>query len=528
MQTSNNANYFSLKKIIASFFCIFFIRVFLENFSSPTNKYFFSWQGAFLHAPLYFFSIFLSFTILLFFFTKYPLRKIIDFILKISLFILVAPLIDLAIYGSRANSMSYASLDSENFVVLFLKLINPFSENGITLGMHVSAYLILFSLSFFVYKKTKKILPSASIFISGYLIFFCYAILPNILTLSVTHEHTSFSLAYIQMLKNSWITTTIENFDSLKIILWQNSYMHDILMAQIYWVMIFLQSLLVFYLANKKIWSAFIANSRIERITTWILIAFLGIAINYKLFGQLDLKNPANLITFLTYLLLIILNIWLAVFINDKEDISIDAISNPSRPLVKNNISLKDWNDLQFIISLLIVFGVATLNRATATLLILAQATYYIYSARPLRLKRHFISSSLLVGLASSLIAMSGFFLVSADQHLKSFPLSVFFIILISFALIFNIKDLKDYEGDKNENIKTLPVVLGLKKSKRLIIFFCYFIFIGIPLLIKLPAATPSSILAAILMHYILTRNNYSDKYAFAVLTLYMFSLIIF
>ncbi|NTW26856.1 MAG: UbiA family prenyltransferase [Candidatus Moranbacteria bacterium] len=523
--TSQENEPFSLFKIIATVFSIIFIRIFIENFSSPSGTgYFFSWQGILLHASMYFFSVFLSLALLTRIFTKESFENILTLLTKIFTFILIAPLFDLALDGSIASSMRYVPVNFESIIPFFFKMMNPFSSQGITVGMHISAYLIFISLAIFVYKKTNSLLKSFFFLFASYFLIFLYAIIPGIITM-FTADNMPVALTYALILKQSWITTTIENLFSFQDTLWQGDYMHDILMARIFWILIFAQTTIIFFIANPKLRTPLRKNLRIERIVFWFIVAAIGIFTSQKKSGSIDIQNAANIITLIIFFILIALNAWLAIFINDAEDVKIDAISNKNRPLAKKEISAKDWNEIQLMLFIFIVFGLATINKATALLLILAQSAYYIYSARPLRLKKHFIFSSILVGSAAVFISMAGFFLVSPDQHITAFPAKLIFLIGISFAIISNKKDIKDYEGDKKDGMRTMPVVFGQKKANYIIATLYGLIVILMPIILNIYSMLPIAACIALFAFFLFTKKTYEEKYIFLLFFIYMLTL---
>ena len=152
--------------------------------------------------------------------------------------------------------------------------------------------------------------------------------------------------------------------------------------------------------------------------------------------------------------------------------------------------------------------------------------TVTVYSAKPLRLKRHFIFSSILIGIGSIAAAMAGFFLVSPDQHVSAFPVKAIVIIGIAYALLSNLKDIKDYEGDKKENMHTLPVVFGLEKSKKIIAFLCSLVIVAVPLILKIYSILPISIAISLFLFYLFTKKKYQEKYIF--LTIFLFAIVLF
>ena len=515
---------FSLLKIIATVFSIILVRIFIENFSSPSGDgYFFSWQGVFIHATLYFFSVFLSLAIITYFFTKEPFEEILTYLTKTYLFILVVPIVDIIFEGKVA--LNYITVGPGKLVPYYFKVMNPLSGLGITIGQHAAAYGIFISLGYFVYKKNNSITKGILLALAGYTMLFFCAIIPSLLVAISNYAQTSGQTVadtYNLILNQSWFSNYLVNTSLFDKIIFQSETIHEISMGRIYFIFIIIQIAIIFFISNKKLWLALKNDLRIERIAYWFIIASIGIIINQRIFGSVNLQNPINMVALVVFFSLITLNIWLAAFINDTEDVKIDSISNPSRPLVTKLISDHDWNLMQIILIVLIFFGTASLNESTAFLLMLAQASYYIYSAQPLRLKRHFIFSSILTGLAAVAIAMAGFFLVSPDQHIAAFPLKAVLIIGIAYGLFSNLKDIKDFAGDNYENMRTIPVVFGLLNSKYIISCLCSLVLISVPIILHVNSMILFSVSVSIFLFYLFTKKEYQEKYIFLAFFLYM------
>lgn len=521
-----------LSKIVLSLFGIVILRAFFENFSSPNPAdYFFSWKDTYLEFPLYYFSVFLSFGLLIYFFTKKSLNKILNFEIKIFLFALFPPLIDLVVTNGKGLPMAYIVTEPQNFFSAFFKTLNPFGFLGITPGIHFAAYFILLFISLFIYKETKSKLKSVLSIVVGYSLLFSYAIIPSLMALPqfVQNDTLPATAAYESTLKRSWIVTTDEQtkgilealqpFDARE---FQNE-----VTTQIFFLSIILQLIIFLYIFKPTFFTAIKNDFRASRILYWFVVASIGITINQRLFGNVNFSNTINIISLLLFFTLIALNIWLAVTINDFEDVTIDEISNPDRPLAKKVVSETEWKNFQAALVVLVIFGNAIMNHAVGFLLILAQMCYYLYSARPLRLKKHFFTSSILIGIASVAIAMSGFYLVSSDQHFSAFPTQAVFIIGISYAILSNFKDIKDFKGDKHENIRTIPVVFGLKRSKQIIAALFSLVIISVPLMMDAYSLMPFSLCASIFLFYLFTKKEYQEKYILLTFFLYMLALYI-
>ena len=116
---------------------------------------------------------------------------------------------------------------------------------------------------------------------------------------------------------------------------------------------------------------------------------------------------------------------------------------------------------------------------------------------------------------------MAGFFLVSPSQHVFTFPIKAILIIGISYAILSNLKDIKDYEGDKKENMRTLPVVFGLEKSKYIIAVLCALVILFTPFFLEIYSILSVSVCTSLFLFYLFTRKEYQEKYIFLVLFLY-------
>jgi len=84
-----------------------------------------------------------------------------------------------------------------------------------------------------------------------------------------------------------------------------------------------------------------------------------------------------------------------------------------------------------------------------------------MYSARPLRLKRAPLLSSVLVSLICGLLILYGFCFIPNALLKRLFPQKLVWIILAALPLGLQVKDLKDIAGDRATGIFTIPVLFG-------------------------------------------------------------------
>lgn len=516
----------SLLKIFASLFCLSLIRVFLENYSSPDSSgYLFSWNATYLHIPLYFISCFLSFSIVLLLFSKTKLTKIFLFLLWINIFIIFPPIIDLLLTRGAGIQISYTLIWPSSIPSSLIRLLTSFYVPGITAGIHIAGSILVLSSCFYVYHFSKSILKSFLTAIMGVLIFFSYSILPSLLIANLPKTNNALiGLTYINQINNSILSQNQTSF-AITEKMQQAIVLQDIFLGQLFWIFIFFQGLYLFKHSQKNASEILTTTVRTGRIFNYFLIAFVGISLSSHFFKPVDLSNIANIVSMtMFFLLLATILIW-ETFINDREDVNIDKVTNIDRPLSKGLITIKDWDNISNTIGIMVFVGILLTSRNATFFLVLLLISYYLYSTRPLRLKRHFASSSLLIGLATVSTTMAGFFLVSPDQKIKAFPISAIFIIGIVQALLSNLKDIKDYAGDKKEGIKTIPVVFGEKKAKIMISTIYALVFIFLPIYFHLVPMLFIALIISALTVYFINKQIYEEKYVFLMMFAYMLSL---
>jgi len=107
------------------------------------------------------------------------------------------------------------------------------------------------------------------------------------------------------------------------------------------------------------------------------------------------------------------------------------------------------------------------------------------------------------------------------QYNIKNIPIIIYPIFLIGFTLTINFIDIKDYRGDKKLGIKTLPVLMGPKKSKLLIGLFFFLGYVFIFYITQLILF----IILAFLQFYLINKKSYKEKYIFIV---YLLSLVVF
>jgi 4-hydroxybenzoate polyprenyltransferase len=281
--------------------------------------------------------------------------------------------------------------------------------------------------------------------------------------------------------------------------------------------------------ANRKmqIFIAVLKNIRLFRIVHYSFLIALGMIIALEIKGA---GFDSALVLKLVFTLLGFGSAWLfAVFLNDIFDYDIDKISNTERPLVSGTLSIRDC---KFIAAAFLVltgfFGVLSGYHVFVFLILFTLLYGFIYSAPPFRLRKFFLIPNIIIGLCSLAAIMAGFAIVFGDQTLIVFPRTLALAFLGVFVLASNLKDLKDYEGDKAAGIKTIPSVFGLKYGRRIIgVFIALFpVILLSPLMSGIGKLMPATTLVTLTIPFMILGYwftvNKSEKWVFSLEFIFM------
>ncbi|WP_026461780.1 geranylgeranylglycerol-phosphate geranylgeranyltransferase [Adhaeribacter aquaticus] len=146
--------------------------------------------------------------------------------------------------------------------------------------------------------------------------------------------------------------------------------------------------------------------------------------------------------------------------INDYYDIKIDAINKPKRLVVGKTINRRQAMLAHLILSGIgIVVGLA-INWKVGFINFFATMLLWGYSAR---LKKYFLVGNLTIALLSALMLL----VVAANFNSINKSIWAYAIFAFLISLIREIiKDMEDVKGDASFDCRTLPIVLGIAKTK--------------------------------------------------------------
>jgi len=269
--------------------------------------------------------------------------------------------------------------------------------------------------------------------------------------------------------------------------------------------------LVLIYLANPTLFKKVMKDICPYRVAHYELMILLGIIIGLNT-TTFNLTHR-NIFYFLFLPVAGFCAGMYSMIVNNLSDVEIDRISNSCRSLPSAQITLETYQKLQIPFFFLAIFLTTIINFKVLFLTILFMGNYYLYSMPPLRLKRITYLSKLTISLNSLIMVMAGYLLIVSN--LQSFPLVVILFFLLVFTAPANFIDIKDFEGDKKAGIKTLPVVLGLECSKKVIGVFFIFGYILAGILLRNIFLILPLLLLGILQFYLVTQKDYKEERVF-------------
>lgn len=179
--------------------------------------------------------------------------------------------------------------------------------------------------------------------------------------------------------------------------------------------------------------------------------------------------------------------------INDIHNLKADLINKPHKVYIGKSITRKEARFSYWVLSLLgVVTGLYVCNELNshfnAILCLLTFALLYVYS---FSLKKKPIVGNLVISL---LYPISLFAIYMFKYNFENFYMEMFqfYMILpyLFFTFLINlmremIKDLKDTKGDYNAGYKTLPILIGKKRTRNVVLILNAILLITIIFIMK-------------------------------------------
>ncbi len=427
----------------------------------------------FTHTFFFFLFSFLLLWPLVAFFWKVSLTKSSSLLLFGFLIILTPPLLDTWITHG-AHLWSFYKFDSlSGLGHRYITLFGDRPDMGITYGVRIEVVITTLFVGVYTYLKTKSLLRATLSSVCVYSTLFILGTFPSWLSfLLLGFQKSIFLINDIdtaQLFLSPPTLFTQAHFEFISAL--------NIKMSLIYAPLsIFLATFYLWRYFPKQFF-ALVHNARIPQICYHGGLFFIGIGLALKFADAALTLNLFNVLGIIN-LLIAIGCAWLAsVIANDLFDQNIDNMTNTYRPLPQKSFSLEEYKSLGITFFLLSLVFAGLVSFKSMLLLLAYQALAWMYSAWPLRIKRFPLLATLWSAIASVLILVIGFVLVSPDGTIAKLPGSFIAFFLFILMVSLPLKDFKDIVGDKADHVYTIPVLFGEQWGKVIIgsgIFLSY------------------------------------------------------
>lgn len=443
---------------LTAFSAIIALRMLGENLlNGLADKSLAFFIGSTLAAWLFFAFSYLIVLVFLTFWLKEHIKKVANVLLWGFLLAIFPPIIDKVWCGQNFCWSFYAFDSLRGLLIRFFTFFGNNAAIGITYGVRVEVALATLFVIIYAYIKQKKAIRALLAGLFTYIILFILGSFPS-------------WLAYLYFLPKKSIFA-VQSFDIAGLFLTPAAFFSisepdfvnalNVKMNLIYaYLLVFVVIFFFWLYFRDKFWP-------VMKNVRWIQIMIhAGLILTGAGLGAFYFPNNLNINVFsffaISNLILAAIFAWLAsVFLNDQIDLGIDKMTNAQRPLATGVLASEDYRQLFWICFVFSLILAITVGVKFFLIMLVYQAIGWIYSAWPFRIKRFPLVASLFSSLALALLFMSGFMLLSDGQNITRFPHQVFWLLILAFTISLPIKDLKDIEGDRAEEIWTIPVLLG-------------------------------------------------------------------
>lgn len=500
-----------------------FLRTFLENFTNSNNLGMINgFIDTFFHYPIWFLAIFTGLLGVVSFFSERPVPKVLKVLSFGSFIIILPPIIDIIFYQHKIR-YDFIVGDWTEIAKQYFSLFITTGSLGV--GIKIEVILVLIGIFYYVYLQKKNIIRSLLAVWLSYTIIFTMLILPDLIYFLSSLFSTSPKLS-LQAIQNYFFPINLDNQINLS-----RAYLSDVIygnirfgMAQNLFSLILSQislyigllfvlfSTVLHFGFNKTV--AIFKNFRWLRIGHYFFLLILGIILGQKYIdSSLSFSNIYDWLSLLSSFLALMFAWLFAVWENDEVDLGIDTLSNSNRPLVEKIFTSEEWKNIKWTFFILSILFSILSSYSSLILILIFTIIYHIYSAKPLRLKKYPVVSSMLIAINACAAFLLGFMMVSGDEPFNILPGRVLLGIFIFYMCVENIKNLKDIKGDVKDGILTIPVIFGEYKGKIITWFIVFLGTFAVPFLIfpgnRIFLIAP---VLGLFSFYFIVRENYEEK----------------
>jgi 4-hydroxybenzoate polyprenyltransferase len=223
---------------------------------------------------------------------------------------------------------------------------------------------------------------------------------------------------------------------------------------------------------------------RLIRCKNLLLIIYLQILLKFSLFSAFELTANLSIFQFVILVFSLILITAAGYIINDIFDLKSDLINKPQKVIVTNYFSVENSQRLYLIINTLgIVLGIGlslSIQKPSYSFIFMGASLLLYFYSKTLKSKPIIgnIAVSFLVAFPIITLCLFdlNFEIQSEDQQLVIYVI----LLLSAFAFLINlvreiVKDIEDINGDYKLKMNTLPILLGVARTKKIASFLCVF-----------------------------------------------------
>ncbi len=483
---------FSLPFFCAAFLALIFCRIgvesFLGSFAAQSLSFLFF---EFTHTFLFFLTAFFLLIPVIRFAGAPSLASAAHILLFGFLIILTPPVIDTLVFQG-SNFWSFYKFDSlEGLMLRFFTFFGDRPDIGITYGVRAEVACVTFGVGAYAFLVSRKWFHAVKAALLTYIVLFVLGTFPSYLTFLIQGFSKGFfaidasDIAGLFLSPSELFSRNAPDMKStlnIKMSLWYASFLA------------FLLSIFVYSSFRSLFWALF-SNVRWPQIWYHGGLLFLGGILAWHFTAPVLLINHFHILA--VFLLTVAVGCaWLAsVIVNDCFDTHIDAHTNRHRPLISGTIDRSLFITIGWLFFLASILFSALVSFSAALLLALYQALAWMYSAPPFRLKRVPFVATLIASAAGLIILLIGFLIISPENNFSLLPSSLLSFLFIAYAAALPLKDFKDIEGDRNDNIRTFPILLGEKNARLVFGSILFVLFILSIFVLHIPKAFPLAVL---------------------------------
>lgn len=502
---------------VAAFSALVIVRTLIESFSAGSGSGFLSLDPSTLvHYGTYFLAVYLCVALVL-----GSAGRDYAAAAKVALLALTViwlpPVIDLVASGGAETPMSYLLRSPSELFSAFFSLANPFLSGGPTLGQKVATGILLTFVALYAFSKGRSVLVALRSVLFLYAGLFVLGALPSIayaLALAAGASATGVLAFLADAIAHS--TLAYAALPALLVPFSETALLEtgfNIAIAAAFSILSGTLGLILLSRAAPA-WRAHLGNFRPLRVLHFLVLVAAGALFAVSNGASL---HPADALPALALLFAWCAACYFAVAINDLEDEEIDTVSSPERPLPSGSVSREEMEDAAVLsFAALLLFGFSA-GYYPFFFLLAFTASYYVYSASPLRLKRVPVLSSALIGCAALSTVCAGYFLLYPGREFGAFPVSVAVGVVLFYTLFSHFRDLKDIEGDTTAHVPTVAALLskhfGEQSAFRGIGGIVALAFLSTPFFFPVPPLL--SVVAALISVAICVRRPYVERHLF-------------